>query len=62
MAREPRRFKIQSAFAGLKLSPEQQNFVDNLTTQAKEALSKKGAEAATKAASDFLAPKPKTGN
>lgn len=51
--------KLQSAFSGLQLTPEQQKMVDDLKKAAQDALSKKGIEAATKAASDFLAPKPK---
>ncbi len=52
--------KLQSAFAGLSLSPEQQKMIDDLKKQAQDALSKKGIDSATKAAGDLL--KPKTGN
>ncbi len=51
---------LTSATSALKLSPEQQKTLDDLKAQAQAALSKKGAEAATKAVGDLL--KPKTGN
>lgn len=51
--------KIKAAVANLKLTPEQQKMIDDLTKQAQAALAKTGAgaEAAAKAVGEALKPK-----
>lgn len=50
--------KVESTLAGLKLTPEQQKVIDGFKQQVQDALAKKTADSATKAATDLLKPKP----